>query len=95
MEEERINDMPQPDIPYIVHEGEMARMERANKRWFTAWLITFLLLVGCVAGFIWYESQFEETSVTQDVDTGEGAAYVTGIGDVYGEGKTDSQAQNP
>ena len=73
------------DVPYIVHEAEMARMERVNKRWFWAWVITFILLVGCVAGFIWYEAQFVEESVWQEVDTGNGAAYVAGIGDKYGK----------
>ena len=95
MADERSGDVPQANIPYFVHEAEMTRLERINKRLFAAWLITFVLLVGCVAGFIWYEAQFEETTVTQDVDTGDGAAYVTGIGDVYGEGKTNSQAENP
>lgn len=78
-----------------VHEADLDRLERINKRWFYAWLITFLLLVGCVAGFIYYESQWqvvETTEVSQDVDTGEGNAYVAGVGDVYyGKGQADSQ----
>lgn len=69
-----------PDsVPYIVHESEMARMERANKRWFIAWLITFLLLVGCVAGFLWYEAQYVD-EVTETIETsaeGGGNAYGT------------------
>ena len=32
-------------IPYFVHEGEMARMERANKRWFVAFLVVLVMLV--------------------------------------------------
>lgn len=66
-------------VPYIVHESEMARMERVNKRWFIAWLITFLLLIGCVAGFIWYESQYVD-EVTETIETsaeGGGNAYGT------------------
>ena len=46
-------------------------------------------------GFVFYEQQFEDTVVTQDVDTGDGAAYVTGIGDVYGENPSDGQTANP
>lgn len=75
-------------------ETEMDRLERVNKRWFYAWLITFLILVGCVVFFFWRESQFEtvSTEVVQEVDTGEGSACVSGMGDVYyGEGKTDGQ----
>lgn len=66
------------DVPYIVHEAEMARMERVNKRWFWAWVITFILLVGCVAGFIWYEAQFTD-EVTETIET-----YTDGGGNAYG-----------
>lgn len=82
------------DVPYIVHEAEMARMERVNKRWFWAWLLTFVLLAGCVAGFIWYEAQFveEENTITQDIDTGNGNLALTGIGDLYyGESPANSK----
>ena len=82
----------QTSIPFVAYESEMARKERANKRWFIAWLITFLVLVAFAAGVVWYESQWvvEETTVTQDVDTGYGDAIITGIGDVhYGESTTD------
>jgi len=83
------------DVPYIVHEAEMARMERVNKRWFWAWVITFILLVGCVAGFQWYESQFveEENTITQDIDTGNGNLALTGIGDLY-YGESTSNSKN-
>lgn len=82
------------DVPYIVHEAEMARMERVNKRWFIAWLVTFVLLVGCVTGFFWYEAQFveEENTITQDIDTGNGNLALTGIGDLYyGESPANSK----
>ena len=79
-----------------VHESDLDRLERINKRWFIAWLITFLLFVGTNAGWIYYESQWqvEQTEVSQDVNTGEGDAYVAGIGDVYyGESQADSQKE--
>lgn len=77
-------------VPYIVHESEMTRMERVNKRWFVAWLITFILLVGCVAGFLWYEAQYVEETVTEkyeaNADDG-GTAIANGSGEVnYGAG---------
>ena len=83
------------DVPYIVHEAEMARMERVNARLFWAWVVTLILLVGCVAGFIWYEAQFveEENTVTQDIDTGNGNLAVTGIGDLY-YGESTSNSKN-
>lgn len=73
-------------IQRYYHEDSMARMERANKRWFVAWLITFILLVGCVAGFLWYEAQWETVeTVTQDVtqESEAGSNHFVG-GDYYG-----------
>jgi hypothetical protein len=83
-------------VPYIVHEAEMARMERTNKRWFIAWLVTFVLLVGCVAGFIWYESQFEDIVITAEQQAdGDSNNYAVG-GDFYGfETESNDKAPNP
>ena len=54
--------------------------------------ILIVVLVGTNTGWIIYESQFEDVTVDQMVDTGEGDAYVTGVGDLnYGK----DQAGNP
>lgn len=79
-------------IPYLVHESDMSRMERIIKRLWILLILSIVLLVGTNAAWICYESQWqvEQTEISQDVDTGEGNAYVAGIGDVYyGEGQTD------
>ena len=76
-------------MPYFVHEAEMTRMGKVNKRLWILLIIIFLAFVGTNVGWIIYESQFETVSVDQDVDTGNGDAYVAGVGDVnYGEGET-------
>jgi len=83
-------------IDYTVHESIMARMERSNKRWFIAWLITFLLLCACVGGFIWYEAQFEDTVITAE-QTADGASnnYAFG-GDFIGStAESNDQEENP
>lgn len=78
-------------IPFYVHEGEINRLERINKRFFVLLIVVFLALVGTNAYWIWYESRYEDVVVTQDVSTGEGAAVVSGTGDItYGESETDS-----
>lgn len=73
-----------------------AFVERTVKRLWIIIILLIALLVATNAGWIYYESQFETQvqEVTQDVDTGEGDAIVTGIGDVYGEGETDGQGQD-
>lgn len=77
-------------IPYYVHEGEMARVERLNKRWFIAFLIVLLMLFASNIGWIVYEHQFETYMIQQDVDTGEGYTLLTGIGDVNQYGTSSS-----
>lgn len=101
--ETEINNVQVEPVPYIAHESEMTRMERVNKRWFVAWLVTFIILMGCIVWFFWRESQFvgEETTTetyTSETDGG-GTAIVNRDGSViYGEGNIypDNQADtNP
>lgn len=78
-------------VPYTVFEGEMARAERHIKRLWILLIVVISLLVGTNGLWIWYESQFEDEVITQEVETGKGDAYVSGIGDVYyGESKADN-----
>lgn len=72
------------DIPYIVHESAMARMERQLKRLWITILVLIVLLVGTNGIWIWYESQFEDVyqEVVQEADNGTNN-FVGG--DIYGE----------
>lgn len=73
-------------VPYIVHESAMARQERTIKRLWIALIVSFGLWAATVGGLLYYESQFVDESVWQEIDTGDGDAFVAGIGDVnYGE----------
>jgi cytoskeletal protein RodZ len=79
-------------IPFFAHESAVNRLERMNKRLLILLLVIFIAFVGTNAYWIWFESQFEDTVVTQDVDTGEGTAVLSGTGDVfYGTDTTDSK----
>lgn len=88
--------MSKSDVPYIVHEGAMARLDRTIKR---LWIVIILLIVMLVATngcWIWYNSQFEtveESTTTQSVeqDAKDGTNNFVG-GDVNGE--TDSNDNN-
>lgn len=84
------------EIPYIAHESEMARLERVIKRLFILIIILILLLFGTNAGWLWYESQFEdvETKVTQELDSGEGGDAIINDGvHINGEGETNGNDQ--
>ena len=92
-------------IPYLVHESHVARLERTIKRLWILCIIIFIALIGTNAYWIWYESQFEEEVITQemtqDVDTGDGDATVNGAvtGIDYGTSeagyKTDGETESP
>ena len=72
-------------VPYLVHESEMARLERIIKRLWITILVLIILLAGSNAAWIWYESQWtdEVTSVTQEAySDGEGPVLVNNGGDM-------------
>ena len=73
------------------HEKEMTRMETANRRWFIAFLIVLFMLFGTNIGWVIYESQFQDVTITQEADM-EGDNYMnaTGAGDFnYGTREAD------
>ena len=70
--------------------------ERTIKRLWIVVILLIVLLVATNAMWIWYENQYEEATITQDVlqevETRDGNTIVNGIGDVtYGESATESQ----
>ena len=75
-----------------MNELIFARFERTNRRLWILCIILILTLIATNAGWLYYESQFvtEETTVEQEVDTGDGDATEIGVGDYNGEGTTDS-----
>lgn len=77
-------------VPYMVHEGEIARQERHIKRLWIALIVAVSLLFASNVAWLVYESLFETISVEQDgdglnnVNTGE-------QGDIDYEPKSDDQ----
>lgn len=63
-------------VPFIVHEGTMARAERSFKRLWAAIILLIVLLFGSNAGWLWYESQFEETTTTIEAEADDGGNAV-------------------
>ena len=92
--EERLNDLEEKaeslekQIKEHSFAWEMAkRAERDKKRWFYAWLITFILLLSIIAGGIYFyaTSNFDIFTLTQTTENGGDANYISAGGDVtYG-----------
>ena len=77
------------DVPYIVHEAELARAERSFKRLWAAIILLIVLLFGSNAGWLWYESQFEETTTTIEAEADDGGNAVAnnnGMANYNGKG---------
>lgn len=80
---------------YITEKGfesALAREDIKNKRLWILVIVLLVMLFGSNAGWIWYESQFEDVvTISQDVETQSSPAYVNGTGSmsVNGESKTN------
>lgn len=72
-------------IPYVVHEQEMFRGERREKRLIGLISALLALLLLTNGAWLWYESQFyvTETVTTEIVQDGQGINSIAG-GDIYG-----------
>lgn len=76
------------NVPYIVHEEAMARLERSIKRLWILCVIIFIAFVASNGAWLWYESQwevYETQEVTQDLrTTGGGDAILSGDVNING-----------
>ena len=68
------NEQKAVSIPYYLHEGEMFRLERLNKRWFIAFLIVLVMLFVTNGAWIIHEMQYKDEVWTYEIqqDSGEG-----------------------
>lgn len=64
MEEEK-------NVSYLMYESAQARSERLNRRLWILCIVLIVALVGTNAGWIVYESQYQDVvTVTQDTPSG-------------------------
>lgn len=77
------------NVPYIVFESSQARMERTNRRLWITTIILIALLFLTNGAWIYYESQFEDTVITQENADGVNN-YVGNDGDIF-NGETNSK----
>ena len=79
------------DVPYIVHEVAVARLERVIKRMWVLVLLLIILFVASNGAWIWWESQYQtiETTITQENADGYNN-YIGNDGDIV-NGNADNQ----
>ena len=56
----------QENVPYIVHESSMARMERQIKRLWITVLALIVMLAGTNGAWLLYNSQFETVETVME-----------------------------
>ena len=82
---------------YMLWESSNARTERTTVRLWVVVLVLIVALIGTNAGWIYYENQFEDTVITQEVEaTSDGDSDLnirTVGGDFYG-GESESNTNN-
>ena len=61
------------DVPYIVHEAELARAERSFKRLWAAIILLIVLLFGSNGLWIWYCNQWETVESWEIMQENDGA----------------------
>lgn len=84
-------------IPYIAFESVTSRQERTIKRLWILCLVLIIALLGTNAGWIYYESSFENVSITQEVDAtadGDSDLSLNTVGGDYYGGKGENKASN-
>ena len=83
-------------IPYVAFESAQIRLERTNRRLFILCVILALMLLVTNGCWIYYEQQFEDVVVTQDVKSdGDSDMQLQNIGGDYYGSDTKANDQNP
>ena len=77
-------------IPYIVHESDMARMERQIKRLWIALIITISMLFLCFVSLVWIMNSYDYQSYELSTDGGGNANFIGNDGDII-NGTGESQ----
>ena len=76
------------DVPYIVREGAVARLDRVIKRLYKLIVLLIILLVASNAAWLYYESSFEEIRIEQENESGYNN-FIGNDGDIH-NGETDN-----
>ena len=82
------------NVPYIVHESSMARMERQIKRLWIALIVSIAMLFTSSAIFAWAWMQYDYESYEITADGDSNANYIGQDGNIYNGGIGESEETN-
>ena len=80
------------NVPYIVHESSMARMERQIKRLWIALIfsIVFIFASSAIFAYAWLQYDYESYEITSDGDSNAGQD-----GNIYNGSISESEETDP
>ena len=81
------------NVPYIVHESSMARMERHIKRLWIAVIVAVCLLFASNAGLLFAWTSYDYASYEAITDDGGDANIIGSDGDIY-NGYSEAEKAN-
>lgn len=84
-------------IPFIAFESATSRQERTIKRLWILCLVLIIALLGTNAGWLYYETSFEQVSVTQEIEAtsdGDSDLKLNAIGGDYYGGESESETDH-
>ena len=90
----KVHNAPE-NVPYIVHESSMARMERQIKRLWIALIISIAMIFtsGAIFTYAWLQYDYESYEITSDGDSN--ANYIGQDGNIYNGSIGESEEANP
>ena len=71
------------DVPYLVHEDAMVRMERQIKRLWIALIVAIASLLIAILAFLWYLNLYDFESYEVSATGNGNANYIGQDGDIY------------
>ena len=79
------------NVPYVVHESTVARMERIIKRQWIALIVAICMIVACNCAWLyaWMQYDYESYEITADGDSN--ANYIGQDGNIYNGGFNQSE----
>jgi type IV secretory pathway component VirB8 len=77
------NDKSIKDVPYLVHEDAMVRMERQIKRLWIALIVAIASLLIAILAFLWYLNLYDFESYEVSATGNGNANYIGQDGDIY------------
>lgn len=84
-------------ISYLAYESATARLERTNRRVWILCLVLIIALVSSNLAWLWWENQWEEVSVTQEIEAtadGNSDLRLNTVGGDYCVSESQSQTDN-